>query len=122
MSLRSKTREDSHFLVKFVIDSSLLVRSRSLIKTRERVAIGSTYPVQWGNAGDVDDAVVLSSGEYIDLRRELEHYDGKGEIVGKFSKLNTETCTCCKDYYRLICTCRYSKTTVIKSPCLNKLL
>ena len=72
-SLSLLTREESHYVVRYISDSSIQLRQRSYIKTDGAIVVGSTYPTQWGAAKDVEDAVILHAGGYGDMRqREAE--------------------------------------------------
>ena len=68
-SLTLLTREESHYVVRYVSDRSIQLRQRSYIKTDGAIVVGSTYPTQWGGARDVEDAVILHTGSYSDMRR-----------------------------------------------------
>ncbi|CAC5401420.1 unnamed protein product [Mytilus coruscus] len=73
MSSRLQTREASHFLVEFDDENANLrfyVCPRFKILIDGRIRIGEKYLVHWGDKdGDKDEATVLESGEWLDMRR-----------------------------------------------------
>ena len=69
MSARNFTKEYNHFLVRFG-DSEYHVVQRCKITTDGRVKVGETYNTIWGvNDSDNDQAVVVTTGEWIDMRQ-----------------------------------------------------
>ena len=61
MARRSGVCEDTHFLVRYLCDDNLQVRSRAYFRCDSDVSIsvGDEYDVQWGRPKDVELAVVL---------------------------------------------------------------
>ena len=78
MSLRSITREQSDFLVRFVTDGSVMVRQKQHIYTDGKVKEGEIYNVKWGTSeASSSDAVIIASGDYISMaaRTRIEKED-----------------------------------------------
>lgn len=75
MARRLSVREDTHYVVKYLCDCNIQIRSRVFFKTDSPILVGKEYDVQWGRPKDVDRAVVLHSGSEADMRskkKELE--------------------------------------------------
>jgi hypothetical protein len=64
-------QRDSHYLVRYLCDRNLQVRSRAHFKCKRDSAIstGNTYKVQWGRVKEVDEAIVLHSGTEQEMRQ-----------------------------------------------------
>jgi hypothetical protein len=64
-------RVDSHYIVRYLCDDNLQVRSRRYFKCDEHSSIsdGNIYKVQWGRAKEVDEAIVLHSGTELEMRQ-----------------------------------------------------
>lgn len=77
MTSRSITREYNDFLVQFEEDKSILVVPRSRILTDRRVRVGETHNTVWGQAHEFDLAVVLATGEWLDLTRQMNELKRK---------------------------------------------
>ena len=78
MSLRSLTREQSDFVVRFVTDGSVMVRQKQHIYTDGKVKEGEIYNVKWGTSeASSSDAVIIASGDYISMaaRARMEKED-----------------------------------------------
>jgi len=78
MSLRSITREQSDFVVRFVTDGSIMVRQKQHICTDGKVKEGEIYTVKWGTSeASASDAVIIASGDYISIaaRARMEKED-----------------------------------------------
>ena len=72
--LRKQLKQDSHFLVKYVCDDNLQIRTRSFFKTDSKIDIMGLYEVQWGRSDDVDSALVIASGDYDSIRALYQEY------------------------------------------------
>lgn len=75
MARRLSVREDTHYVVKYLCDCNIKIRSRVFFKTDSSILVGKEYDVQWGRPKNVDLAVVLHSGSEADMRskkKELE--------------------------------------------------
>lgn len=68
MARRLSVREDTHYVVKYLCDCNIQIRSRVFFKTDSTILVGKEYDVQWGRPKDVDRAVVLHSGSEADMR------------------------------------------------------
>ena len=68
-SLARQNRDASHYVVRYTCDDSIQLRQRSHIKFDGCVRVGDTYPTQWGALCDIDDALVLHSGDYTTMRQ-----------------------------------------------------
>ena len=86
-SLTLLTREDSHYVVRYISDRSVQLRQRSYVKTDGAIVVGSTYPTQWGAAKDVEDAVILHAGGYGDMRQREAEEKRKTGISFTYSSL-----------------------------------
>ena len=67
--LRQQLKQDSHYLVKYLCDDNIQIRTRSFFKTDSIIHVSEHYEVKWGTREtDVDTAVVLASGDYDTMR------------------------------------------------------
>lgn len=74
MARRLSVRENTHYVVKYLCDCNIQIRSRVFFKTDSPILVGKEYDVQWGRPKDVD-RTVLHSGSEADMRskkKELE--------------------------------------------------
>ena len=78
---RSGVREDTHFLVRYLCDDNLQVRSCAYFRCDSDVSIsvGDEYDVQWGRPKDVDLAVVLCCGSEQELRKRMQEMESLTE-------------------------------------------
>ena len=71
MTSRTSTREFSDFLVQFVDDEAYLVVPKSRILTDCRIRVGFTYDVVWGQPHEFENAVILATGEWLELTHQM---------------------------------------------------
>ena len=71
MTSRTSTREFSDFLVQFVDDEAYLVVPKSRILTDCRICVGFTYDVVWGQPHEFENAVILATGEWLELTHQM---------------------------------------------------
>ena len=71
MTSRTSTREFSDFLVQFVDDEAYLVVPKSRILTDCRIRVGFTYDVVWGQPHEFEKAVILATGEWLELTHQM---------------------------------------------------
>ncbi|CAC5356248.1 unnamed protein product [Mytilus coruscus] len=95
MSSRLQTREASHFLVEFD-DENANLRFYVCLKIqnshRLTIRIGEKYLVHWGDKdGDKDEATVLESGEWLDMRRKEQECKKKLEQTTDSPNVSTES-------------------------------
>ncbi|XP_055999197.1 uncharacterized protein LOC125646050 [Ostrea edulis] len=66
-------RLDSHFIVRYLCDDDMQVRSRAYFKCDADSVIsdGETYSVQWGRPKEVNEAIVLHSGTEQEMQLKL---------------------------------------------------
>lgn len=77
MTARANTKEYSHFLVKWDSgdEPEYLVVPRSQILSEGRIKLQERYNTIWGDSTtDADDALVISTGDWLDLRKLLKTY------------------------------------------------
>jgi hypothetical protein len=77
MTARADTKEYSHFLVKWDSgdEPEYLVVPRSKILSEGRIKLQERYNTIWGDSTtDADDALVISTGDWLDLRKLLKTY------------------------------------------------
>jgi len=82
MSLRSITREQSDFVVRFVTDGSVMVRQKQHIYTDGKVKEGEIYSVKWGTTeAAASDAMIIASGDYVSMaaRARMEKEGNRNE-------------------------------------------
>lgn len=81
MARRSGVLEDTHFLVRYLCDDNLQVRSRAYFRCDSDVSIsvGDEYDVQWGRPKDVDLAVVLFCGSEQEVRKRMQEMESLSE-------------------------------------------
>ena len=81
MARRSGVCEDTHFLVRYLCDDNLQVRSRAYFRCDSDVSIsvGDEYDVQWGRPKDVDLAVVLFCGSEQEVRKRMQEMESLSE-------------------------------------------
>ena len=82
MTARTQTKEYGHFLVKWGgngKETEYLVVQRSKILAEGRIKVGETYNTIWGDSSaDADDAQVIATGEWLEMRKLLKvHQDGQ---------------------------------------------
>ena len=73
MARRSGVCEDTHFLMRYLCDDNLQVRSDVSI------SVGDEYDVQWGRPKDVDLAVVLFCGSEQEVRKRMQEMESLSE-------------------------------------------
>ena len=71
MTSRISTREFSDFLVQFVDDEAYLVVPKSRILTDCRIRVGLTYDVVWGQPHEFEKAIILATGEWLELTHQM---------------------------------------------------
>lgn len=73
MTVGNITKEYGHFLVKFGKGQSAEyhVVPRSKIIAEGHIKIGDTYNTIWGSSAKSDDAEIISTGEWLDMRKLL---------------------------------------------------
>ncbi|VDI49521.1 Hypothetical predicted protein [Mytilus galloprovincialis] len=95
MSSRLQTREASHFLVEFDDENANLrfyVCPRFKILIDGRIHIGKKYLFHWGDKdGDKDEATVLKSVEWLDMRRKDQECKKKLEQTTDSPNVSTES-------------------------------
>ncbi|XP_062592664.1 uncharacterized protein LOC134254135 [Saccostrea cucullata] len=70
---RRLQRDDTHFIVRYLCDDNLQVRTRMFFKCdSDSVTLGEEYDVQWGRPKEVDRAVVIHSGSELEMRSKLK--------------------------------------------------
>ena len=77
MTARADTKEYSHFLVKWDSgdEPEYLVIPRSKILSEGRIKLQERYNTIWGDSTtDADDALVISTGDWLDMRKFLKTY------------------------------------------------
>ncbi|XP_062600089.1 uncharacterized protein LOC134261694 [Saccostrea cucullata] len=70
---RRLQRDDTHFIVRYLCDDNLQVRTHMFFKCDSAsVTLGEEYDVQWGRPKEVDRAVVIHSGTELGMRSKLK--------------------------------------------------
>ncbi|XP_062574194.1 uncharacterized protein LOC134236032 [Saccostrea cucullata] len=74
MARRLLQCDDTHFIVRYLCDDNLQVKTRMFFKCdSDSVTVGEEYDVQWGRPKEVDRAVVIHSGTELEMRSKLKN-------------------------------------------------